>query len=262
MAFENITPGLMSVTFRSLTVERIIDLALAANLKAIGWSGDVHVPDDNLGQVAKVGRLTRQAGLEVASYCSYYCAGASEQKRSGPFDQVGAAAVALGAPFVRVWAGNKGSGHTSSEEFEKIVLDTQRIADKAAQKNLKIAFEYHTNTLTDSAESALKLIRAVDRNNVKLNWQPPNPMDFASRLESLHQVAGFLGNLHVFHWQMNESKAIERLALKQGAQDWKNYFKQVDTKRNKPCYAMIEFVKDNTQQQFLEDATVLCSIID
>src|SRR5699024_10558799 len=101
---------------------------VAANLKAIGWSGDVHVPKCNFDVAAKVGKMTRDAGLEVASYCSYYFAGFSEEK-GVDFNKVFAAATALTAPSIRVWPGNKGSKETDSQEFNKVVLDTRRIAD-------------------------------------------------------------------------------------------------------------------------------------
>ena len=42
-----IESGLVSITFRKLTVEKIIELVKEAGLQGIEWGGDVHVPHDN-----------------------------------------------------------------------------------------------------------------------------------------------------------------------------------------------------------------------
>src|SRR5699024_9435729 len=39
-----IRPGLCSVTFRGLEVDRVVDLAADAALACIEWAGDAHVP--------------------------------------------------------------------------------------------------------------------------------------------------------------------------------------------------------------------------
>ena len=45
--------GLLSVTFRHLPFERIIELAAEAGLDGIEWGGDVHVPPGDLKQAEK-----------------------------------------------------------------------------------------------------------------------------------------------------------------------------------------------------------------
>ena len=63
--------GLVSVTFRKLSVEEIIGLCKACGLEEIEWGGDIHVPLGDLDAAGKARRLTRQAGLNVACYGSY-----------------------------------------------------------------------------------------------------------------------------------------------------------------------------------------------
>ena len=46
--------GLVSVTFRKLTPEKIIELVSEAGLNAIEWGGDVHVPHGDLKRAAEV----------------------------------------------------------------------------------------------------------------------------------------------------------------------------------------------------------------
>ena len=99
--------GLVSVTFRTLAVERVIELVSQAGLNSIEWGGDIHVPPTNPSWAKEVGKMTRESGLEVSSYGSYYRAGSLSDGQS--FESILDAAVALGAPSIRVWAGNQGS---------------------------------------------------------------------------------------------------------------------------------------------------------
>jgi hypothetical protein len=57
-----IIPGLVSITFRKLAPAEIITLVRQADLQAIEWGGDVHVPHGNVRQVREVPRLTEDAG--------------------------------------------------------------------------------------------------------------------------------------------------------------------------------------------------------
>jgi len=99
-------PGLVSITFREFTPEKIISLCQANNLHAIEWGGDIHVPHGDLDVARQVGDQTREAGLSVSAYGSYYRLASSE----GPgFSQVLASAVSLGSPVIRVWAGGRSS---------------------------------------------------------------------------------------------------------------------------------------------------------
>jgi len=71
-------PGLVSVTFRQLTVEEIGELATECGLQAVEWGGDVHVPPGDFAAA----RRALDTGLKVAAYGSYYRAGVSDRARS------------------------------------------------------------------------------------------------------------------------------------------------------------------------------------
>ena len=72
------TPGLVSVSFRGESPETILHEARAAGLRAIEWGGDVHVPPGDLENARRIGAATREAGLSVAAYGSYYRLGTAE----------------------------------------------------------------------------------------------------------------------------------------------------------------------------------------
>lgn len=242
-----VKPGLVSITFRQLTADEVADLAARAGLIGIEWGGDVHVPHGDVSTARKVRKLTVDAGLEVASYGSYY-----RCNDNVPFQDVLETALALGAPMIRVWAGTKGSGETTAGERAAVVENIRQIADLADGEGIKIALEYHGNTLTDTAVSAVQLLEEVAHHNVYTYWQPLPSQTLAERLVGLQQVKPKLANLHVFSW----TDARERLPLAEGAELWQQYFSVI---RDLPQrrYALIEFVKGNVPEQLIEDAKTL-----
>ncbi|MCC6580733.1 MAG: TIM barrel protein, partial [Phycisphaeraceae bacterium] len=184
---SRLSPGLVSITFRKLTPREIIDLVVGAGLRGIEWGGDIHVPHGDTARAADVGRLTREAGLTVAAYGSYYKVGRSEAAGLS-FARVPASAVALGAPLIRVWAGDRGPADTDASAREAITADARRIAVMAQGAGLPIAFEFHGGSLTETAESAAQLVRDVGLPNVSTLWQTPVGMDDAGCVASLAQA--------------------------------------------------------------------------
>lgn len=248
-----IRTGLLSITFRQLTPEEIIDLAVQAGVEGLEWGGDIHVPHGDLDRAKEVGLMTAKAGLKVAAYGSYYRVGVESPV---PFSEIVHTAVQLGAPTIRVWAGNKGSDASDEQWRETVVKESRTIADLAERAGLTVSFEYHGNTLTDTNESALKLLQEVNHPNIRTLWQPPVDQDFHARLQGLEQVSPWLTNVHVFHWLIKE-----RRPLAEGAQDWNRYLSYVNSLPG-DRYAMLEFVKDDSPAQFLADAEALKGIIE
>ncbi len=101
--------GLVSVTFRQLEPDHIVALAREARLASIEWGGDVHAPPGDERRARELGKMTREAGLQVSAYGSYYRL-RDEVEEDAPFEAVLASALALGAPRIRVWP--DGSGPT------------------------------------------------------------------------------------------------------------------------------------------------------
>ena len=231
-------------------------MVAAAGLEGIEWGGDIHVPHGDRERAQEVGRLTRDAGLNVAAYGSYYKVGVSEAAGLR-FEEVLATAVALGAPTIRVWAGDRGSGEASAESRSGVVRDCRRIADLAKVCGLSVSLEYHDGTLTDSSGSALALLQEIDRDNVQTYWQPPVGLSIHDRLAGLSHVLHYLSNIHVFHW-VDRAGTIHRRPLSDGADEWARYFEAIG-ETGREHYAMIEFVRGDAPESFLEDAEALRS---
>jgi 3-dehydroshikimate dehydratase len=106
------------------------------------------------------------------------------------------------------------------------------------------------NTLTDTLPSCLSLLDAVP--GLRCYWQPPHGEDPAQQLAGLRALLPRLAHLHVFHWRM---PALERLPLADGATVWPERLRLAAA--SPEIAAMLEFMRDDSVEQFLEDARTL-----
>jgi len=249
--FRMISSGLVSITFRQLTPEAIIGLVREAGLRGIEWGGDVHVPHGDLKRAREVGEMTREAGLEVAAYGSYFRVGHSEGDGL-LFSHVVDSALELGASVIRVWAGSEGSTTVSDEQRRRVVEDLRRITELAAKAGVRVATEFHGGTLTDTNESTNQLLLEVDHANLYTYWQPLMGMSDETCVEAIGQLSLRLSHLHVYHWD----SVKERCVLAAGTERWQQFL-QAAHEVPGDRYAMLEFVKDDAPENFLRDAATL-----
>jgi 3-dehydroshikimate dehydratase len=280
--------GLVSISFRQLEPSEVIQLCVDNAIEGIEWGGDVHVPAGNPVLAAEIRALTEQAGLKVAAYGSYYVvakdgakdvvagSGAADAaaKRRHNFESVLESAVALGAPLIRVWAGSKGSDKTTDQDWHDVVEDSKRIGDLAAIRGVKIAYEYHQGTLTDTNESAVRLLNEVGHANVSSFWQPPNGAEVDDCCEGLDNLIRMnkLASVHAFHWWPGFK---DRHPLAIGADRWQKYLGRVHSHELVEChelveshdqtcderYVCLEFVKDDDPENLVADAKTLNQLI-
>ena len=251
-----IVPGLVSVSFRKLSVSEVIELVVKSGTKAIEWGGDVHVPHGDIKTACEVCKMMTDAGLVTASYGSYYILGKSEDDGLR-FEKVLESAIALGADTIRIWPGNVGSDKADKEYRVKVADESRRIAEMAAGENMLIAYELHPNTLTDTTDSALDLLEAVGHENMKTYWQMNGEAEMEYAADSIKRLAKWITNIHV-------SNSINRVRhpLSEFEDKWKDYFAQIEAAcGNDKRYAMIEFVTDDEPANFLMDANKLRGIL-
>lgn len=247
--------GLCSVSFRKLSVDEIITLAKKANLDAIEWGADVHCPFTNLNLCKEIGEKTRANNLLTYSYGTYFrCKDVNE------FKKISEAAKALGASVIRVWAGEKWSNEFSKEEFTNMVNVLKECADIAKSNNQTICFEYHHHTFNDYKESSLTLIKAINKDNVKTYWQTQYWDDKSTKednhkhnLESLEALKKYIVNFHVYNWV----GYLDRYPLNGIREEMKEYL----SFGNINSVAYLEFFKDDSVDQLIEDAKTLKDIV-
>ncbi len=221
-------------------------MVVKSKLQSIEWGGDVHVPHGNTLKAQEVAKMTRDAGLAISAYGSYY-----RFDEEIPFASVLETAVALSAPLIRVWAGRLGSAAADEGYWQKMLAQSQRIADMAEKAGVTVAFEYHGGTLTDTRASALRLLSEINHPNLRSYWQPLFTHTLDERMQGLQEISPWLTNVHVYHW-------IERTKypLEAGWDDWQQYFSEL-AKLPGEHYASLEFVRDNDPTQFFADAKTL-----
>ncbi len=248
--------GLVSVTFRQLAPERIIQSVQAAGLAAIEWGGDIHVPHGDLQQAARVARLCREAGIRCCSYGSY-CRLTDPERQSGEFEKVIATAQALGTRTIRVWAGAVDSQAATAGDFTAITANARYFTALASRQGIRTAYEYHGGTLTSTCGSAGRLLQAVPGSGIY--WQPPQGAGQAQCLAEIAALMTSVVNIHVFSWEKT-GEGIVRLPLCAKAEQWVNYLRPFAALPDE-YGALLEFVAGDSEDQFMADAAELQRLV-
>lgn len=254
-----------TVTLRAHSAEEIVAILRKHQIAAVEWAGDVHVPPGDTQTAESVKALGEVNGITATSYGSYYQCDEGGQGK-GPFahdlgpEVALETAQALGVQALRVWGGRHGSEGASAAYRDEVTHCLRALCDQASLKEMTIHLEFHRNTLTDTAESALALMEAVGRDNLYSYWQPRHGVSVAENLADIATLGERLSNVHVFHWVLQTDGKIDRRPLGEGRDRWEAYLGAIQPLPGER-YAMIEFVKDNTLEQFSEDVAVLHSLL-
>ncbi|HEY3298092.1 MAG TPA: TIM barrel protein [Armatimonadota bacterium] len=241
--------GLTSVTFRQLSATHIVDLVQRTELTAIEWGGDIHVPHGDIKTAREVSRMTADAGLSVSSYGSYYTVGDESKVQ---FGDVLDAAAELGAPCIRVWAGDRGSDSADQAYWDKIVNESRRIGGMAHAAGICVSYEFHLKTLTDTNDSTLKLLKAVNHPAIKTYWQPPVGTDLDYNVSGLKAILPWLTNVHAYELLPDYT----RLPLSEGDAEWHMYLEYIKENRQ-DRFVLLEFVANDDPDAFMADAATL-----
>lgn len=237
--------GMLSITFRQKTPEEIIELTKKSGLTAIEWGGDIHVPHGDTVTAERVGKLTRDAGLSVAAYGSYYKCLPEES-----FDDVLASAVALGAKIIRVWAGTKNFIDCTDAERAELFATLSDAVKKSAAHGITVATELHINTLTDTTDGLIQTLANVP--GLKTYWQQSSyDLTVDEECAVMEKVGKDIVNAHINYWvgpvQYPLSDISDRL---------EKYIPALEAHTSAQAI-MLEFVKDSAPEQFFKDAQTL-----
>ena len=244
-----VRPGLLSVTLRQSTAEQVASVASSVRLAAVEWGGDIHVPHGDLAAAERVAELSARAGLAVSAYGSYYRLGHSTDPEA-----VVATAARLGAPLIRVWAGNQGSVNTDAAYRARVRDDALRLA--ALAPGIGLALEYHRDTLTDTRASTAALLDELREAGVRSLWQPQPERSLEENAEDLRVLLPDLAHLHVFAWNPDGSR-LPLAAHRERWAAWLEVARQAPGER----YASLEFVPGDEPTQVLTDAATLHALL-
>ncbi len=249
--------GFCSVSFRKLSVNDTIDLAVKSGLDGIEWGGDIHVPPADLLNTKKVLSDTKAAGLEVLSYGSYYKLTDNDNPDKPHFCDVLASAKILGVDTIRIWGGYKNRELLDDDAYKALVDETLSIADAAKKENIKIAFEFHGNSITNTCDSAIQFMKDLNHENVGLYWQVTTAQSIEENLASLKRVVPYLMNVHIFNYFEGKQQLLDAY---DGLKAWKQYL-DIIRADDRDHNLFLEFTKDGLPENFLHDAEVLNSLV-
>lgn len=86
-------------------------------------------------------------------------------------------------------------------------------------------------------------------------WQPPHGSDLEQRLNEIAALKNRLLNVHVFHWTA-DPEPYTRLPLAEGSATWSPCLQAI-ADAGVERYALLEFVRADDPEQFLQDAGTL-----
>ena len=239
--------GLVSVSFRSLSVDKIISLARENRLSAIEWGSDVHAPMDDTERLNYIKAKMDRAGLYTSSYGTYFRIGETPTEKLHEYIS---AAKILGTNVLRLWCGRKNYEDTTEKERESMVFEAISAARIAEKEGVTVGIECHNNTFTSCPEGALALMRGVNSSAFRMYWQPLGDVD--ADIEYAKSIAPYILNVHVF----NRSSEGKR-PLSEGLDIWQKYLSYFDRTQ----HLLLEFMPDGLSESLASEAESLRCLI-
>ena len=245
--------GLCSVTFRKASMKELVELCSSIGLEGIEIGGDIHVPPGSpQAEVEEVVELCKKAELEIPSYGSYFNVLEHEVEDFAPVLET---AVQLGAGTIRIWPGWVEAEKMTEEQLAKISSTARAAAEAAAEKKVQVAFEYHLNSPTSGAQSALRLLEAAGHYNLYTYYQLLDSDDSERVVGDLKAVFPRLAYVHCHYYKDDKYKP-----LSEGRRLWAaicDTLKQL----NYQGYIFMEFVDSGSPEQLAEDVALLRNLL-
>lgn len=241
--------GLVSVSFRQLSVLEIIKLMKAEGMAIVEWGSDVHAPKDDIKRLEQIAKLQREYGIKCSSYGTYFSVGTTPIKEIEGYIK---AAKILGTNVLRIWCGDKDSENYSFEERQKLFNECSRLADIAEKNKVILCLECHGWSYTNRLSSALELMGAVNSDSFKMYWQPNQFRTFEENLLYAEKIAPYTINIHVFNWE-----GKDKFPLAEAKEKWQEYLKKFSGNEN----LLLEFMPDGKPESFKNEYKALKEIV-
>lgn len=206
-----------------------------------GWTEHVarHATDDDL---ARVRDLLTQYGLDAISLSGH--SDLTSDEGLDEFRHALRIARTLGIRYVTTSTGghDDSSSGTLDEQRTAVVPNIQRLADEAGDLGIDICLETHGG-VSATGVLAAKLIEAIDRQNVGINYDTANVIFYGkTRPETdIAAAAPFINHLHIKD-QIGGPGVWNFPAIGTGEVDFVPVFKALnDVRFTGPCSIELEF---------------------
>ena len=237
--------GIVSVSFRSLSASEIVKAVSEAGLDCIEWGSDVHAPCNNDEALTHIAELQKEYGITCSSYGTYFRFQKNDISELPLYIK---AAKTLGTDILRLWCGIKGSKSYNEEEKEELFRLCREAADMAKKEGVYFCMECHSGTYTDTLDSALELMEAINSPHFRMFWQINQLKDFDYNIQYAKKIKPYTYNLHVFYF-----KDDVKVPIVNGKDDWQKYLEVFGGGRA----LLLEFLFDNRIESLPSEAKAL-----
>lgn len=241
--------GLVSISFRELTVEQIMQAVKNAGLTCVEWGSDVHAPCHDSEKLSEIVRLQTQYGLQCSSYGTYFWLGWDDIAQLPDYIR---AAKTLGTNILRLWCGKKDPDSILPEEKEKLFADCKAAAKLAEKEKVILCLECHNNTYTQTKEGALELMQHVGSAAFQMYWQPNQHRSIEENIAYIRFLKDYITHIHVFQWKGND-----RFSLSNGITEWQGYLAEFNSEH----ILLLEFMPDDRIETLPCEADTLKQIV-
>lgn len=213
------TIALASICALDRPLEEVARAAATAGFEALEVTARrPHLdPEDGEAGARRAAAAVRDAGLKALCHGAYL--GRPTRLGREAAEQDVAIAEALGARFLRVWAERV----TPEQGGEAALLSTLRhAADRAATAGIEVVVERHLGSLVDEPDAIVRLLDAVGRPNVTLNYQPLDALPIEAvpaQPEDARRLAPLSRYMHLKNYRVESGRLVLAAALDEGAID-------------------------------------------
>lgn len=234
--------GLCSVTFRKLSAAKVVEIAKKAGVGYIEWGGDIHVTNREEARLVK--SICDNEDIKICSYGSYYRVGSADKRK---WEEICQIAKAMNAPSVRVWLGEKDSGETTQEEYNRILEDLKSMCSVARKYNLLVCPECHDNTYNNNTDAFLNICSELKADNFRTYFQS-RYFRFDYDIDRIERTFDYIENVHVSYRDLAKEQRFRKKD--------KHYLDKLLQKLLKMNFngiVLLEFTKGSKEKSFLKD---------
>ena len=241
--------GLVSISFRQLSVDEIVDIMKKSDLDCVEWGSDVHAPRDDFDKLNYIAKMQSEKGILCTSYGTYYKLGVEPVEELHAYIK---AAKVLGTSVLRIWCGNKNYQDMTEDERVAFVEQAKLAAKIAEDAGVTLCMECHNNTFTNRLEGALRLMEEVNSDAFKMYWQPNQFTDNETNFKYAEKIAKYTVNIHVFNWE-----GSNKYPLADATELWRKYLSYFSGNEA----LLLEFMPDGNPNTLPIEADALKNII-
>lgn len=207
--------GVTSVTLTELSIEEILELAAQNSLAVIEW-GEAHVIRGHIQEAEAVYQKTLAKGLQIVAYHSTFDV---QHTSEWTFSQVLETAEALHTETVVLSLGAQ--TNEAEDRLMSLVEKVQNLADMADSRKIRICFVYHRTTLLEDYIKTSQFLEAVNRDNVRLIWQPNRTSSLIYNIFDLKTLAPYVHHVYISYKESSEGYTT----IIEGKDEWQQYLK-------------------------------------